>query len=188
MVLKVGVLALQGGFAKHCEMLHRLHTLTLEVRYPEELAYCDGLILPGGESTTIYSHLDSQGFLAPLRAFSQTHPLFGTCAGCIVMARLNILDISVARNAYGRQIYSFTTPLSFQEKQIPALFIRAPLITHTADSVHVLAQHKGSAVLVQQGRHLGATFHPELTTDSTVHAYFLEHCLRQEERPSLLPL
>ena len=176
---KIGVLALQGAFAKHEEMLAKLGIPSLQVRYQHQLSLCSGLIIPGGESTTMTGQIKERELLKPLKEFAKTYPIFGTCAGLILMARegiLSVLDISVRRNAYGRQKDSFTTPLalSFAEKPIEALFIRAPRISaiHSPD-VRVLAQIADEPVLIQQGKHLAAAFHPELTNDSSVHRYFV---------------
>lgn len=179
---KIGVLALQGAFAKHEQMLEKLGRQTLQIRYPEELKHCSGLIIPGGESTTLTHQIKAMHFLAPLKEFANSHPIFGTCAGLILMARegiLSLLECSVARNAYGRQLASFSAPLSlnFSAQPFDALFIRAPRLSKIhAKSVKVLAKHEGEAVLIQQGFHLASSFHPELTQDLRIHQYFCDLC------------
>ncbi len=180
--LTVGVLALQGGFAKHCEMLERLDVPFLQVRHKEQLEHCDALILPGGESTTMLLQMQSMNFYEAIKTFSK--PIFGTCAGSILMAQneasLGFVGITVERNAYGRQADSFRTELSikFCSGQIipyQATFIRAPIIRQCNPNVTVLASYRDSPVLVQQGRHLCATFHPELTQDPSIHRYFINN-------------
>lgn len=187
MVGKIGVLALQGAFAKQSAMLAQIGVPNLEVRYPSELALCDGLILPGGESTTMTRQILKMGFLEPLKAFSARAPLFGTCAGMILMAQggiLGLMDITVTRNAYGRQCDSFSVPLdlSFSPNPFQAFFIRAPRITSMDSSaVQSLAVHAGEAVCVQQGFHLAASFHPELTNDPRIHTYFIQLCIQEKQ-------
>lgn len=182
----IGVLALQGAFAKHIEMLKSLSIKTKEVRTPKDLVECDALIIPGGESTTIskqirYIHLEE-----PIREFAKKKPLFGTCAGLILMSSqvdkgevqpFKILDVSVERNAYGRQIESFEAEVEvFLDKPLrqtfPAIFIRAPKITHCGQEVEVLSQYRNEPILIRQGKHLAATFHPELSGQNTIHRYF----------------
>lgn len=184
----IGVLALQGAFAKHREMIERLGAQALLVRTPDDLRRCDGLILPGGESTTIFRQMNFIELIPPLLKFAETKPLFGTCAGLILMSTdlingsktqpLGILDVTVERNSYGRQIDSFQTNLevAFSKTHrvaVPGFFIRAPKIRRCGSDVKVLAVYESEPVLVQQGFHLGATFHPELTTDTGIHDYFL---------------
>lgn len=179
---KIGVLALQGAFAKHVEMLHCLDVPSLLVRYPSELSQCNGLIIPGGESTTMSRQIIEMAFLEPLQEFSKNFPILGTCAGMILMARggiLNLLDITVTRNAYGRQCDSFSSALqlSFTDKPYQAPFIRAPRITQIhSNEVQILASHKDEVVGIQQGHHMALSFHPELTQDPTIHKYFLSLC------------
>lgn len=186
--LRVGVLALQGAFARHIAMLASLGAATKEVRYPQDLDQCDGLIIPGGESTTITRQMDFIDFRKKLCHFAQEKPLFGTCAGLILMSRevmgnriipLGLLDVVVERNAFGRQADSFRTDVELrlgqaQHQHISALFIRAPRIRHCGLAVSVLASYQEEPILVRQGFHLGATFHPELSDSSTVHRYFLD--------------
>lgn len=179
---KIGILALQGAFAKHIEMLASIGVSSFEVRYPHELSQCNGLILPGGESTTMTRQIIEMGFTDPLKTFAKRTPLFGTCAGMILMARkgiLDLLDITVERNGYGRQCDSFSADLdlTFSKTTCPAFFIRAPRISHVhSENVKILATHREEAVCVRQGKHLAAAFHPELTQDAAVHKYFVDMC------------
>lgn len=182
----VGVLALQGAFAKHILMLESLGVRAIEVRKPEELSLCQGLIIPGGESTTMMRQIEFIQMSEPLKDFARKKPLFGTCAGLIIMSQaiiadsmepFGILDISVERNAFGRQYESFSTNLSVKlgtakSELVPAVFIRAPRIRHCGPTIEVLASLEGEPVLIKQGFHLGATFHPELTHCTAVHKYF----------------
>ncbi len=183
----VGVLALQGGFEKHISMLRSIDVDAVEVKTPEQLDLCRGLIIPGGESTAIIRRMDFIGFIEPLRQFAKKKPILGTCAGLILMSKnisfdhvrsLGILDVDVERNAYGRQTDSFTTTIELAGGEIPfpAVFIRAPRITRCGNEVQVLASLNGEPVFVQEGKHLGLTFHPELSEDSTIHRYFVENC------------
>ena len=188
---KVGVLALQGDFAAHAAALDHAGAEAVLVREPEQLADLDGLILPGGESTTMLKLLRYEGLMDTLAGFGRRKPLFGTCAGAILMARevsspaqesLGLMDIGVERNAYGRQIDSRVTEIApdpdFERRTAPgkleAVFIRAPIIRRVGEDAKVLARYQGDPVLVEQGRHLVATFHPELTSDLRVHELFLE--------------
>ncbi len=182
--LTVGVLALQGAFAKHQDALERLGVTTLQVRKPVDLLLCDGLIIPGGESSTIFRQMKYIELINPLLEFAKTKPIFGTCAGLILMSKkimnfplepFGILDVVVERNAYGRQIASFSTEIDIPTllNKCDALFIRAPRIVQCGPDVQILATYEDEPVLVQQGHHLGATFHAELTTDTVVHEYFL---------------
>ena len=188
---QVGVLALQGDFAAHGAALARAGAQPVYVRQPEQFRAIDGLVIPGGESTTMLKLLHSDGLMDALAEFGRRKPVFGTCAGAILMAAevwnpaqesLALMDIAVERNAYGRQIDSRVTVLDpepeFQKRTAPgkleAVFIRAPVIRRVNGGGKVLARYRGDPVLVEQGRHLVATFHPELTADSRVHALFLE--------------
>jgi len=188
---KVGVLSLQGDFAAHGAALARAGAEPVYVRQPEQFRAIDGLVIPGGESTTMLKLLHSDGLMDALAEFGRHKPVFGTCAGAILMAAevcnpaqesLALMDIAVERNAYGRQIDSSVTVLDpepeFQQRTAPgkleAVFIRAPVIRRVNGGGKVLARYRGDPVLVEQGRHLVATFHPELTADSRVHALFLE--------------
>ncbi|HEY7149207.1 MAG TPA: pyridoxal 5'-phosphate synthase glutaminase subunit PdxT [Gaiellaceae bacterium] len=174
--MKIGVLALQGNFREHVAMLRRLGADAVEVRKPEQLVGLDGLVVPGGESTTFMRLMRLYGLEDAIRAFQQ--PVFGTCAGLIVLDRehLGLVDVEVERNAYGRQVFSFEADLdlSGEDKPLRGVFIRAPRVEATGDDVDVLAEHEGKPVLLRQGRFLLATFHPELTDDTRVHELFLD--------------
>lgn len=169
--IKIGVLALQGAFEKHREICEAPSVL---VRYVEELDSCDGLIIPGGESTVIWKQMEEMGFISALKAFPA--PIFGTCAGLIILARLGLLDCEVERNGYGRQIDSFQASLDFKGVPMASLFIRAPRIKSIGKGVQVLMSHEGEPVAVQQGRYLASTFHPELTGEKGLHNHFLQLC------------
>ena len=188
---RVGVLSLQGDFAAHGAALERAGAAPVYVRERAQLGEIDGLILPGGESTTMLKLLRYENLLDDLAEFGRRKPMFGTCAGAILMARgvthpaqesLGLMDIVVERNAYGRQLDSRVVKLNpspeFEKRTAPgkleAVFIRAPIIRGAGARVRVLAEYAGDAVLVEQGRHLVATFHPELTSDARVHSLFLE--------------
>ena len=181
---RIGVLAIQGDFAAHAQALEDAGADAVEVRKPAELAGVDGLILPGGESTTFLKFLERDAFLESLQRFVEQKPAFGTCAGCILLAKhvsrpaqesLAVMDISVERNAYGRQIDS---AIQTGETKLPGgplemVYIRAPRIVSVGPGVEVLAERDGFPVLVRQGRLLAATFHPELSNDDRVHRFFV---------------
>jgi pyridoxal 5'-phosphate synthase pdxT subunit len=173
--MKIGILAVQGNFREHGEMLRRLGADVVEVRKPEELEGLDGLVVPGGESTTFMRLMKLYGLDEAIRAFEA--PILGTCAGMIVLDRdhLGLVDVEVDRNAYGRQVASFEADLSLAGESSPlrGVFIRAPRVRVTGD-VEVLAEHEGEPVLVRDGRALVASFHPELTEDTRVHELFLD--------------
>lgn len=189
---RLGVLALQGAFREHRLRLEALGARVREVRLPADLAGLDGLVLPGGESTAVARLLTGAGLWSPLRDFhARGGTLWGTCAGLILLARevegappqfggqqdsLGLLDVTVRRNAFGRQVDSFEVPLAVRglETPFPAVFIRAPGLLRVGPGVEVLAEHAGEAVLVRQGRVFGSSFHPELTPDPRLHALFLE--------------
>jgi 5'-phosphate synthase pdxT subunit len=185
--MKIGVLALQGAFIEHIKMLRRLGVEAVEVRLPEDLEGLDGLIIPGGESTTIGKLAVEYGLIEPLREFAQAHPTWGTCAGMIFLAKdlgkdkqpiLGLMDIHVDRNAFGRQIDSFETELPIavlsEDHPFPAVFIRAPVVTEADEGVDVLGKlEDGRIVAVRQGHLLATAFHPELTDDLRFHQYFL---------------
>ena len=182
---RIGVLAVQGDYAAHATALAEAGASPCEIRKPEELAGLDGLILPGGESTTMLRFFDRLGLFEPLRQFCLTHPVFGTCAGTILLARevrnpaqrsLAILDAVVERNAYGRQIDSIilSAETALDGGPLEMVFIRAPRIIETGPEVEVLARRDGSPVLVRQGTVMAATFHPELSSDRRVHARFVK--------------
>ena len=188
---KVGVLALQGDFAAHASALARAGAEPVLVRDAGEFSEIDGLVIPGGESTTMLKLLHYDNLLEPLTQFARAKPVFGTCAGAILLARqvsnpgqesLGMLDIDVERNGYGRQIDSRVAEIEpeaeFRERSAPgkleAVFIRAPIIRRAGPRTTVLARYRGDPVLVEEGKHLAATFHPELTGDSRIHQLFLE--------------
>lgn len=193
--MKIGVLALQGAFIEHEKMLHALGTETLEVRLPHDLDDIDGLIIPGGESTTIGKLAVQFGLIEPLRQYAQNHPTWGTCAGMIFLAKdigidrqpiLGVMDITVNRNAFGRQIDSFETNIDIKHLDggsFPAVFIRAPIATAASPEVDVLSRlDDGRIVAAQQGHLLATAFHPELTEDTRMHAYFLR-IIKQTAKP-----
>jgi 5'-phosphate synthase pdxT subunit len=180
--LRIGVLALQGNFREHAQMLRGLGAETVEVRKPEQLDGLDGLVIPGGESTTFMRLMALYGLDEALRDFEP--PVFGTCAGMIVLDRdhLGLVDVSVRRNAFGRQLASFETDLDVEGLDAPvrAVFIRAPWVEEVGPNVEVLAEVDGRPVLVRDGRFLLASFHPELTDDTRLHEWFLE-LVREEQ-------
>jgi 5'-phosphate synthase pdxT subunit len=173
--MRIGVLALQGNFREHAAMLRSLGADVVEVRKPEELGDLDGLVVPGGESTTFLRLMRLYGLDEGIREFER--PMLGTCAGMIVLDRhhLGLVDIEVDRNAYGRQVASFEADLGLAGEGAPlrGVFIRAPRVRAVGPDVEVLAEHEGEPVLVRQGRFLVASFHPELTEDTRVHELFL---------------
>jgi 5'-phosphate synthase pdxT subunit len=188
---RVGVLSLQGDFAAHGAALERAGAAAVYVREREQLAALDGLVLPGGESTTMLKLLRYDGLFDALVEFGQRKPVFGTCAGAILLAKqalspaqesLGLMDLEIERNAYGRQIDSRVAEVEpeseFQERvgagKLEAVFIRAPVIRKLGAGLKVLAWYAGDPVLVENGAHVAATFHPELTRDTRVHALFLE--------------
>jgi pyridoxal 5'-phosphate synthase pdxT subunit len=182
---RVGVLALQGDFEAHRRALERAGAEAVEVRTAADLETVQGLVIPGGESTTMVKLLEQEKLLDPLREFGRRRPIFGTCAGAILLATdvanstqasLGLMDMQVERNAYGRQIDSRIAHLNPQgmDGGLEAVFIRAPIIRRVGKDAKVLASYQGDPVLVEQGRHLAATFHPELTGDARVHLMFLE--------------
>jgi 5'-phosphate synthase pdxT subunit len=174
--MRDGVLAVQGNFREHAAMLRRLGAHVVEVRKPEQLEGLDGLVVPGGESTTFMRLMRLYGLDEAVRSFSG--PVLGTCAGMIVLDRghLGLMDLDVDRNAYGRQVASFEADLRLADDEQPlrGVFIRAPRVRDRGDDVEVLAEHDGEPVLLRQGRFLAASFHPELTEDSRVHELFLD--------------
>ena len=188
--MKIGVLALQGSFAEHQTLLRRIGADVSQVRLPAQLDGLDGLIIPGGESTTIGKLAVTFGLMEPLRRFAVSHPVWGTCAGAIFLSRdarrhqplLGAMDITIERNAFGRQVDSFEADLSIPvladpERPFHAIFIRAPLIESTGKGVKVLTRlsdgKRSQIVAAQQGNLLATSFHPELTNDDRFHRYFL---------------
>jgi 5'-phosphate synthase pdxT subunit len=182
---RIGVLAIQGDYAAHAEALAEAGAIPVEVRKREELVGLDGLILPGGESTTILKFLERGHLFDDLKQFCSSRPVFGTCAGAILLARevrnpaqrsLGLLDAVVERNAYGRQIDSsiLFSDTKLHGDKLEMVFIRAPRIVETGPDVEVLAQRDGTATLVRQGNLMAATFHPELSPDRRVHQAFVD--------------
>lgn len=195
--MKIGVLALQGGFALHQMSLERMNVQTTLVRKPSELRGCAGLIVPGGESTTLLKLLHNIGLVDPIREFAQSHPIFGTCAGSILLAKcvlnhpmepLGLISASIERNAYGRQVDSFIDYLELKlngkNTAFEGIFIRAPKIQTVGVDVSVLGLNKlepsseETIVLAESERVLISTFHPELTEDNLVHQYFVDKVLK----------
>ncbi len=174
--MRIGVLAIQGDFREHAAMLRRLGAHPVEVRKADELDNLDGLVIPGGESTAIMRLAKIYGLEEALRRFKR--PVFGTCAGMILLDRdhLGLVDMSVRRNAYGRQVASFEADLELagQTDPVRGVFIRAPRVASTGPGVEVLAELEGEPVLLREGRFLVASFHPELTDDLRVHELFLD--------------
>jgi 5'-phosphate synthase pdxT subunit len=181
---RIGVLAVQGNFREHAAMLRRLGAEPVEVRLPEQLDGLDGLIVPGGESTTFMRLMRLYGLDDALRRFSG--PVFGTCAGMIVLdrAHLGLVDVLVDRNAYGRQVASFEADLELAGESEPlrGVFIRAPRLREAGPDVEVLAERDGEPVLLRHGRFLVASFHPELTDDTRVHELFVELIMQAKQR------
>jgi pyridoxal 5'-phosphate synthase pdxT subunit len=180
--VKIGILAVQGDFREHAAMLRRLGAKPVEVRKPEQLEDVDGLIIPGGESTAITRLIQIYGLEEALRRFAR--PVFGTCAGMILLDRehLGLVDVLVRRNAYGRQVASFEADLELAggDERLRGVFIRAPRIADAGPDVEVLAELDGEPVLLRDGRYLVASFHPELTDDTRVHELFLD-LVREEQ-------
>jgi pyridoxal 5'-phosphate synthase pdxT subunit len=185
---RVGVLALQGDFEAHRKAVEKAGAQAVEVRKAADFDAIDGLIVPGGESTTMLKLLHAENLYERLRQFGQSKPIFGTCAGAILVARevlspkqdsLGLVDLTVERNAYGRQVDSRIVQLTGDpgsgiDQPVEAVFIRAPIIRNAGPGVRTLMRYNGDPVLVEQGRHLVATFHPELTADPRIHQKFLE--------------
>ncbi len=188
---QVGVLALQGDFEAHQKALEQAGARAVPVRTPRELESVAGLVIPGGESSTMLLLLRAESLIEPLRAFGERRPIFGTCAGAILLASevvspaqesLGLLDLLIERNGYGRQLASRVVTLEPEPEfaarmpagALEAVFIRAPIIRRAGERARVLARYLGQPVLVEQGDHLVATFHPELAADRRVHRYFLE--------------
>jgi len=187
-MVKIGVLALQGAFVEHQQMLEKLGATTKQVRLPKDLSELDGLVIPGGESTTIGKLATEYGLIEPLREFARQQPTWGTCAGLIFLAKnlhdneqpiLGTMDVQVKRNAFGRQVDSFEADLNIKglaaDAPFHAIFIRAPIVQQVGAGVDVLAAlPQGGIVAVQQAQLLGTAFHPELTDDLRIHQYFYD--------------
>ena len=196
--MAIGVLAIQGDFAAHARALRRIGVDVIEVRHPNDLDAADGLILPGGESTTMLKFIEGEDLAASITDFArQGKPIFGTCAGAILLARevynpaqasLGLIDIGVERNGYGRQVDSFIAGVetAIEGGPLEAVFIRAPRIRGAGPSVEVLASLNGEPVLVREGNILAATFHPELTEDTRVHSLLVEMVRAPTEAPMTL--
>ena len=194
--MKIGILAVQGDFEAHATMLRSLGAETAEVRTVADLESCDGLILPGGESTTQLQFLQEEGLYDAIRKFAADgRAIFGTCAGAILLATevknpaqasLGLMDMTVLRNAYGRQVASdvFFGPSKLKSEPLEMVFIRGPIIDRAGNSLEVLAEYAGKPVLVQKNNLLAATFHPELTSDSTVHEHFLQMAVKSASKPA----
>ena len=184
--MQIGVLAIQGGFSKHKSSLRNLNINPIEVKYEIQLEFCDALIIPGGESTTISKLLSKYNLINPIKEFAKIKPIFGTCAGLILMSKdskdprvvnMNIIDIQVERNGWGRQVESFSQMINIKNittRKIEAVFIRAPKIIKIGKNVEVLAEFNDEPVFIKHGIHYAATFHPELTKDTTIHKLFIE--------------
>ena len=181
----IGVLALQGNYHMHCKMLSELNVKNILIRNKDDLKQCDGLIIPGGESTVISKMMDRYNLLNPIKRFSENNSIFGTCAGLILMTNYNfdniqgldILNIDVLRNGWGRQINSFTDNIDInidrRIEKFKATFIRAPKIKKVTKSVKILSSINKEPVMVRQGKHIGTTFHPEMHNNPLIHKYFI---------------
>ncbi len=187
----IGVLALQGDFEAHRRTLERLGAQTREVRTKEDLKQIDGLIIPGGESTTMLKLLRAENLFKAIAEYGRTQPVFGTCAGTILLAKkvlhpeqesLGLMDLTVERNAYGRQINSRIVQLELEGQTLEAVFIRAPIIREAGDQTRVLIEYRGDPVLVEQDIHMAATFHPELTNDIRIHQHFLSKVTQHRDQ------
>lgn len=184
----IGVLAVQGGFEAHEAVLRRLGADARQVRVPEDLVGLDGLVIPGGESTTISMGIEAAGLAEPIRALHGAGgTVFGTCAGMIVCddAHLGLIDATAERNAFGRQLQSFEVDLEIEgigDESLRAVFIRAPWVSRTGPGVEVLGEYEGHPVAVREGRVLACAFHPELTDDSRLHALFMAMTTGARER------
>jgi 5'-phosphate synthase pdxT subunit len=184
--MKIGIVAVQGDFEAHAAVLRSLGAETVEVRAVEDLQGCDGIVLPGGESTTQLQFLKEEGLFEAIRRFAgQGRAVFGTCAGAILLATrvknppqdsLGLMEMTVLRNGYGRQLASdvYLEPTALKSEPLEMVFIRGPIIEEVGKGISVLALHDGLPALVEKGNLLASTFHPELTDDSTVHKHFLE--------------
>lgn len=180
----VGILALQGAYHKHSDMLSQLKVESKFVRKPDELNDCNALIIPGGESTTISLLIQEYGLHEPIKRFATDHPVMGVCAGMIMMATevddarikpLGLIPFKALRNHYGRQVYSFTAEikLRFNERTFRAPLIRAPGIQNMSDEIEVLATYEDEPVMIKNGKYIALSFHPELTDDTRIHQYWL---------------
>jgi 5'-phosphate synthase pdxT subunit len=194
--VKIGILAVQGDFAAHAAMLAGMNIETVEVRTPADLETCDGLILPGGESTTQLQFLQEEGLYEAIQKFAaEDKAIFGTCAGAILLATevknprqesLGLLDMTVLRNGYGRQVHSdvVSGPSTLKSEPMEMVFIRGPIFERVGPGIEVLAEYAGKPALVQKAHMLAAAFHPELTSDTTVHQRFLELAAENSGQPA----
>ena len=194
----IGVLALQGNFAMHQKMLTRLDTPSILVKYPHELEKCDGLIIPGGESSVISKLIDSHELRDPLLEFAKTNSIFGTCAGMILLSStentpnlnpLHIMDFTVTRNAWGRQIFSFSKEIQVDLAggiKFIATFIRAPKVINISDSIQILSTLNEEVILISDGSHLASSFHPEFGIDTQIHNHFIK-LVKENEKINSLP-
>ena len=188
MSIHVGVLALQGAFQKHIDLLQASGVSAVTVRQPDELENCNALIIPGGESTTISLLMKQYGLYQPIRSFAENNPVMGVCAGMIMMASdvdddrvtpLGLIPFTAKRNHYGRQVHSFSTQLTLdfavrdKDLPFPAIFIRAPGVENISPEVEVLAKKDEEAIILRYGKHMALSFHPELTGDSRIHDFWL---------------
>jgi 5'-phosphate synthase pdxT subunit len=192
--MKIGIVAVQGDFEAHAAILRSLGAETVEVRAVDDLQGCDGVVLPGGESTTQLQFLKEEGLFEAIRKFAGLGgAVFGTCAGAILLATnvknpaqdsLGLLEMTILRNGYGRQLASdvFLEPSALKNEPLEMVFIRGPIIEEVGKGISVLARHEGLPALVEKGNLLAATFHPELTDDSTVHEHFLEMAASSRSR------
>ncbi len=192
--LRIGVLALQGDFDAHRRAVERAGGCVAEVRTASDLREVDGLIIPGGESTTMLKLLDLENLLEPIREFGSQKSIFGTCAGAILLASevlhprqasLGLMDMTVERNGYGRQIDSRIAEIELEGRPAEAVFIRAPIIRRVGPGTKVMASYGETPVLIEQGRHMAATFHPELSCGSEIHRRFLSKVAAEKENPIL---
>ena len=193
----IGILGLQGDVKSHCNILQKMGVESSVVRYPSQLDRVEGLIIPGGESSTMTNLMERMGFYKPLTEFAKSFPVLGTCAGLILMAKqvkdsrvkpLGFLNVSVDRNGFGRQIHSFSETINViadkREQKIIATFIRAPKISDIADSVEKLAEYNGEPIAVREGKHIGLTFHPELNGESIFHELMIGKNTSRETIPN----
>jgi len=184
--LKIGVLSLQGDYEKHLDILKRLNIKTLKVRYKKDLLNIDALIIPGGESSTLSKLIEKESLYTPLKKFISKYPVYGTCAGLILLSQsiknnrevrsFKALDISLVRNGWGRQINSFSKEISIKvfKNKYRGVFIRAPKISNCGHTIDVLSVLNDSPIMIRQNKILGTTFHPELTNDTRIHEYFIK--------------
>ena len=184
--MKIGVLSLQGGYEKHIDILERLNIQTSKVKYKKDLLNIDALIIPGGESSALSNLIEKESLYTPLKKFISKYPVYGTCAGLILLSKsiennnkvrsFDVLNITLTRNGWGRQINSFSKNISIKifKNKYKGIFIRAPKISNCGNSIDILSVLNNSPVMIQQNKILGTTFHPELTDDTRIHEYFIK--------------